>query len=83
MIENKIRHILERLRPSFQIDGHDIELVEVTDDNIVRISLCGNCNGGCTGSKIIMGLEIERSLKGKLPAIKKVEIVSRAACVEN
>ena len=49
MIEAGVRQVLERIRPSFQDDGHDLELVEITADGIVRIRLCGHCQGGCTG----------------------------------
>jgi Fe-S cluster biogenesis protein NfuA len=81
MIE-KVGRIIERLRPSFQEDGHDIEIVEITPDNIVKVKLCGHCNGGCTGSKIILGRVIELALKQKIPEVKRVEVVSRAECAE-
>lgn len=74
--------ILERMRPSFLVDGHDLELVEITGDNIVRIKFCGHCKGGCKGVKIILGLEVERALKKKIPAVKRVEVVSRPECAE-
>jgi Fe-S cluster biogenesis protein NfuA len=82
VIENKVKVLIERIRPSFQIDGHDLEVVEITVDNIVRISLCGHCNGGCAGSKILMGLEVERALKKRIPEVAGVEVVSRPRCVE-
>ena len=82
MIENNVKRMIERIRPSFQTDGHDLELVEITKDNVVRISLCGHCQGGCTGSKVLMGLEVERALKKRIPSVTKVEVVSRPKCVE-
>jgi Fe-S cluster biogenesis protein NfuA len=82
MIENKVMVVIERIRPSFQMDGHDLEVVEITADNVVRISLCGHCNGGCAGSKILMGLEVERALKKRIPEVARVEVVSRPKCVE-
>ncbi len=82
MIEAGVRQVLERIRPSFQDDGHDLELVEITADGIVRIRLCGHCQGGCTGSKILLGLEVERALKRKLPSVRKVEVVGSPECRE-
>jgi len=81
-VKEQILKIIERLRPSFQEDGHDIELVDITPDNIVKVKLCGHCRGGCTGSKIILGLEIERALKKKIPEVKRVQVVSRPECKE-
>jgi Fe-S cluster biogenesis protein NfuA len=82
MLKDNVERIIERIRPSFQTDGHDLELVEITDDNVVRISLCGHCQGGCTGSKVLMGLEVERALQRRIPSVKKVEVVSRVKCLE-
>jgi Fe-S cluster biogenesis protein NfuA len=82
MIEENVRRVMERIRPSFQVDGHDLELVEITPDNTVRISLCGHCQGGCTGSKLLLGLEVERALKKRIPSVKAVQVVDRAECLE-
>ncbi len=82
MIEEMVKRVIERIRPSFQVDGHDLELVEITADNTVRISLCGHCKGGCTGSKLLLGLEVERALKKKVPSVKKVQVVDRAECLD-
>ena len=82
MIEEMVKRVIERIRPSFQVDGHDLELVEITADNKVRISLCGHCKGGCTGSKLLLGLEVERALKKKVPLVKKVQVVDRAECLD-
>jgi Fe-S cluster biogenesis protein NfuA len=79
-VKEQVIKIIERLRPSFQEDGHDIELVDITPDNIVKVKLCGHCRGGCSGSKIILGLEIERALKKKIPHVKKVQVVSGPGC---
>ena len=80
MIEEMVKRVIERIRPSFQVDGHDLELVEITADNTVRISLCGHCKGGCTGSKLLLGLEVERALKRRVPTVRKVQVVDRAEC---
>jgi len=82
MIEEQVRRVIERIRPSFQEDGHDLELVEIGADNTVRISLCGHCQGGCTGSKILLGLEVERALKKRVPSVRAVEVVARPSCGE-
>lgn len=37
------RVIEEKVRPNLRIDGGDIELVDVTDDGMVKIRLKGAC----------------------------------------
>ena len=40
----KINISLEELRPFLVADGGDMELVEITDDGIVRVRLLGACS---------------------------------------
>jgi Fe-S cluster biogenesis protein NfuA len=82
VIEEQVKSIIERIRPSFRVDGHDLELIEITADNTVRIKFCGHCQGGCSGSKIILGMEVERALKKKIPSVRRVEVVSRSECLD-
>ncbi|MBA4323297.1 MAG: hypothetical protein C0408_10825, partial [Odoribacter sp.] len=42
-IRDRVLKALERVRPYLQSDGGDIELVEVTDDFIVKVKLKGAC----------------------------------------
>ena len=44
-MEQKIREGLEQIRPFLQRDGGDIEFVEYTEDNIVKVRLKGHCAG--------------------------------------
>ena len=41
-MEQKIKDALDQIRPFLQRDGGDIEFVEYTDDNIVRVRLQGH-----------------------------------------
>ena len=42
-MEEEIRKALESIRPYLQADDGDVELVEVTDDGIVKVKLTGDC----------------------------------------
>lgn len=44
MVE-KVKEVLEKVRPALQRDGGDVELVEVTDDGLVKVKLKGACSG--------------------------------------
>ena len=72
---SKIEAALEQVRPFLQGDGGDISLVEVTDDNIVRVKLHGACHG-CSISHITMKAGVEEAIKNAVPEIKTVEAVA-------
>ncbi len=46
-VENKIKEMIETIRPYLNMDGGDIEFVKY-EDNIVYIKLTGACNN-CLG----------------------------------
>jgi Fe-S cluster biogenesis protein NfuA len=73
-MEEQVLKILETIRPSLQADGGDVELVEITDDGVVRVRLKGAC-GSCPMSTMTLKMGIERVLKDKVPGVKEVERV--------
>ena len=73
-MNEKVKAILEEIRPSLQADGGDVELVEVTEDNVVKVRLQGACKG-CPGAQMTLKNGIERILKEQIPEIKSVESV--------
>jgi len=73
-MEQKIREGLEQIRPFLQRDGGDIEFVEYTEDNIVRVKLQGHC-AGCPGAQMTIKGVVEKILKESYPEIKAVESV--------
>lgn len=73
-MKEKVEKALEAVRPALQADGGDIQLVEVTDDGIVRVKLQGAC-AGCPMSQMTLTNYVEQSLKKDVPEIKKVEAV--------
>ena len=50
-MEEKIREAIGQIRPFLQRDGGDIEFVELTEDNTVRVRLQGHC-AGCPGAQM-------------------------------
>lgn len=73
-MEQKIREGLEQIRPFLQRDGGDIEFVEYTEDNVVRVKLQGHC-AGCPGAQMTIKGVVEKILKESYPEIKAVEAV--------
>jgi Fe-S cluster biogenesis protein NfuA len=73
-MEEKIKLALEKVRPILQRDGGDVEFVEYTSDNVVRLKLVGACKG-CPGAQMTLKMVIERLLKEQYPEISRVEAV--------
>ena len=70
--KEKVQKSLDKVRPALQADGGDVELVEVTADNIVKVKLKGAC-GGCPMAQMTLKSGIEKFLKKEIPEVKSVE----------
>lgn len=73
-MHEQVQEILEEIRPGLQAHGGDVQLVEVSDDGVVKVKLSGACVG-CPMSQMTIGMGIERMLKEKLPEVERVEAV--------
>jgi len=70
----RVQAALEKVRPSLQADGGDVQLVDVDDEGMVRVKLTGAC-GTCPMSQMTLKMGIEKILKQNIPEIKSVESV--------
>jgi Fe-S cluster biogenesis protein NfuA len=70
MVE-EVEKVLAMVRPALQSDGGDVELVEVTEDGLVKVKLKGAC-GHCPMSTMTLKMGIERAIKEHVPSIKEV-----------
>ena len=73
-MQERVEAVLDKIRPALQADGGDVELVEVTEDNIVKVRLQGACKG-CPMSQMTLKNGIERTLIKEIPEVKAVESV--------
>ena len=73
-MEDKIKDALDQIRPFLQRDGGDIEFVEYTDDNIVKVRLQRHC-AGCPGAQMTIKGVVEKILKESYPEVAGVEAV--------
>jgi len=71
MDKEKVKLILEKIRPQLQMDGGDVELVSVEEDGTVKVRLMGHC-AGCPMSQQTVKFGIERALKTHIPEVKEV-----------
>lgn len=70
----RVEEVLTNVRPYLQMDGGDIELVNITEDNIVEVRLTGACVG-CAMSQMTLRAGVERALMREFPEMKRVESV--------
>ena len=57
------------------MDGGNVELVDITEDHIVKIKWLGTCEG-CSMSAMTMRAGIEQAIRGQLPQILGVEAIN-------
>ena len=73
-MKEEVQAALDDVRPHLQMDGGDVELVEVSDDGVVIVKLKGSCSG-CPMSQMTLKWGVENYLKKKIPEVKSVEAV--------
>jgi len=73
-MRGKVETALDKIRPSLNADGGDVELVEVSPDGVVKVKLTG-ASGGCPMSQMTLKMGIEKVLKQELPQVKEVVAV--------
>ncbi|MDR3626807.1 MAG: NifU family protein [Ignavibacteriaceae bacterium] len=74
-MKEKVLEAINSIRPYLQSDDGDIELIEITEDAIVKIRLTGAC-AVCPMFLMTLRAGVERSLMRQVPCIKRVEAVN-------
>ena len=74
-VKEQVEAALEKVRPALQRDGGDVELVEVTEDGVVKVRLQGACQG-CPMAQMTLQMGIERVIKEMVPDVKTIEAVA-------
>ena len=67
MLKEKVESALNKVRPSLQADGGDVQLIDVDDQGVVKVRLTGAC-GGCPMSQMTLKI-----LKQNVPEVTRVE----------
>ncbi|GHU41517.1 NifU family protein [Spirochaetia bacterium] len=71
MLDQKIKSVLDKIRPSLQNDGGDVEFVSVSPDGTVSLRLTGAC-GCCPHAQMTLKNGIENYLKQEIPEVTQV-----------
>jgi Fe-S cluster biogenesis protein NfuA len=70
----KADRALDDIRPFLKVDGGNVEVVEITENMILRVRWMGNCQS-CSMSAMTMKAGIEQAVRSKLPEIRSVEAI--------
>jgi len=71
MLKERVKEVLDKIRPALQADGGDVELIDVTEAGTVKVRLKGAC-AGCPMSQMTLKQGIESTLKQEIPEVKEV-----------
>ena len=74
-MKTEVLKALNNIRPYLQADNGDVELIDVTDEGIVKVKLLGSCES-CPLSIMTLRAGIERAIMKEVPAVRRIEAVS-------
>jgi Fe-S cluster biogenesis protein NfuA len=75
IIRKKIEDSLDTIRPYLAKDGGNVEVVEITANNVLMVKLIGACQS-CPQSFMTLKTGIEDAVRTAVPEIVAVEAVS-------
>ncbi len=73
-MKEKVQKAIDAVRPGLQADGGDVELIDVSEDGVVKVKLTGACSG-CPMAQMTLKMGIEKFLKKEVPEVKEVRSV--------
>jgi len=73
-LKEKVEAALEMVRPSLAADGGGVELVEVTEEGVVKVRLQGACKG-CPMAQMTLAMGIGRVLREEVPEVSDIQAV--------
>jgi len=71
----KVASAIETIRPYLKADGGDVELIDITDDLVVKVRLTGACDG-CPFSMMTLKAGIEQAVRRNVPEIKELQAIA-------
>jgi Fe-S cluster biogenesis protein NfuA len=72
-VTTRVEKALESVRPYLGSHGGDVELLDVTEDGVVRLRLLGSCDG-CPSSAVTLRTEVERAIAEAAPEIVTIDV---------
>jgi Fe-S cluster biogenesis protein NfuA len=72
----RVEEALDSIRPYLEADGGNVEVIEITSANVLRLELKGACKT-CNMSHMTMRAGIEETIKRAVPEIKEIISVNQ------
>ena len=72
---SKIEKALDTIRPHLEIDGGNIELVDINEDMEVSVRWLGNCEF-CSMSAMTMKAGVEQAIKSIVPEVRSIVAIN-------
>ncbi|MCA6070217.1 MAG: NifU family protein [Endomicrobium sp.] len=73
-LKEKVEKALETVRPHLQADGGNVELIDTTENGIVKVKLTGAC-GDCPMAAMTLQYGVTSAIKQAVPEVKEVQAV--------
>jgi Fe-S cluster biogenesis protein NfuA len=70
-LQQKVEEALDTIRPYLAADGGNVEVVEITEDQTLRLELKGACRS-CNMSNMTMRSGIEETIRRAVPEIRQI-----------
>ena len=70
-MKEEVERAIEEIRPHLAADGGDVELVEITDDGIVKVRFKGAC-AGCPMKQFTLQTGVGKVIMERVPQVKQV-----------
>ena len=72
---DKVEQALEQIRPYLEADGGNVEVLEITEDMVLKLKLVGSCSS-CPMSIMTLKAGIEETIKRAVPEIISVDAIN-------
>lgn len=70
-LHKKVEEALDSIRPYLEADGGNVEVIEITAEQVLKLELKGACKT-CNMSHMTMKAGIEETIKRAVPEIKEI-----------
>ena len=70
-LHQKVEEALDTIRPYLEADGGDVEVVEITEENTLKLQLKVACRT-CSMSHMTMRSGIEETIRRAVPEIRQI-----------
>ncbi|MCW2644474.1 MAG: hypothetical protein JWP07_583 [Pseudonocardiales bacterium] len=75
-ITTRVEKALESVRPYLGSHGGDVELLDISDEGVVRLRLLGSCDG-CPSSSVTLTLAVEGAVEAAAPEVTSIEVETK------